>query len=110
MSSVCLAAMNLEMPGPGEVSHLRMVLLIVLGIIIITIPAVMVIIVAKLKARPPVRPGGTAQGTKELEETKGLQDQKEGSLGILPGGGGSPSSPGSGGNHASGAETGPPNA
>lgn len=92
MLSACLATMNLEMPGPNEISHMRVVLLIVLGVVILTIPVIMLMLIAKLKARPPVRPGSTAEGTKETEATQGPQAQKDGSPDILPGGSNPPKS------------------
>ena len=43
--------MNLEMPSAGEVDSLRTMLLIVLGVMIVTIPVVCLIVVAKVKAQ-----------------------------------------------------------
>lgn len=43
--------MNLEMPSPAETESLRKLLLAVLGVMIVTIPFVAVLVIAKLKAR-----------------------------------------------------------
>jgi hypothetical protein len=48
--------MNLEMPSPAETQHLRTLLLIVLGIMIVTIPVIALIVVAKVKALQCQRP------------------------------------------------------
>lgn len=54
--------MNLEMPTPAETEGLRKALLIVLGVMIVTIPVIGVLVVAKIKAnqrsreRPPASP------------------------------------------------------
>lgn len=66
--------MNLEMPSPAETGQLRTLLLVVLGIMIVTIPVIAIMVVAKVQAqrrqRPPGReatpdadpiPGGAAQ-------------------------------------------------
>ena len=43
--------MNLELPSPAEADSLRTILLIVLGVMILTIPVVCVIVVAKVTAQ-----------------------------------------------------------
>ncbi|RYD33279.1 MAG: hypothetical protein EOP86_13765 [Verrucomicrobiaceae bacterium] len=43
--------MNLEMPTPTETEGLRKALLIVLGVMIVTIPVIGILVVAKIKAR-----------------------------------------------------------
>lgn len=48
--------MNVEMPSPETTEHLRMLLLIVLGIMIVTIPVVALLVVAKVKAQQRQRP------------------------------------------------------
>ena len=54
--------MNLEMPSPAETDSLRTILLIVLGVMILTIPVVCVIVVAKVTAQRKQRPApGTTQ-------------------------------------------------
>ena len=58
--------MNLEMPSAAEAESLRKVLLVVLGVMIVTIPVVCLLVVAKVKAqrrRGPVRPeaGGSVE-------------------------------------------------
>jgi hypothetical protein len=115
-----LAAMNLEMPGPNEVGHLRIMLLIVLGVIIITIPVIMLMLLAKLKARPRVRPGGAVgEGTKTTEGTEGTKEPqalRDGSPDILSGSNPGQTTSGSGntsiGNtkDIASPEAGPPNA
>ncbi|MDB6134928.1 MAG: hypothetical protein JWM59_3171 [Verrucomicrobiales bacterium] len=57
--------MNLEMPTPAETEGLRKALLIVLGVMIVTIPVIAVLVVAKIKAnqrdrerRPAPPPAG----------------------------------------------------
>lgn len=84
-----LAAMNLEMPGPNEVGHLRIMLLIVLGVVILTIPVIMLMLLAKLKARPrpPTTPGSTGVPpvSSTPEDPQGPEAQKDGSPDILSG-------------------------
>ena len=48
--------MNLEMPSPAEADSLRTILLIVLGVMILTIPAVCVIVVSKVVAQRKQQP------------------------------------------------------
>jgi uncharacterized membrane protein YgcG len=49
--------MNLEMPSPAETDSLRTILLIVLGVMILTIPVVFVIVLAKVTAQRKQQPG-----------------------------------------------------
>ena len=68
--------MNLEMPTPGEAGQLRTILRIVLGVLIVTIPVIGLIVVAKMQAlrkqRPPQPPSGekpeTAAAVKPEQE------------------------------------------
>lgn len=48
--------MNLEMPSAAEADSLRTILLIVLGVMILTIPVICVIVVAKVTAQRKQRP------------------------------------------------------
>lgn len=43
--------MNLEMPSASDLSHLRTLLLIVLGVMIVTIPVVALLVIAKVRAQ-----------------------------------------------------------
>ncbi|MES2708232.1 MAG: hypothetical protein V4726_16685 [Verrucomicrobiota bacterium] len=56
--------MNLEMPTPAETESLRKLLLIVLGVMIVTIPVIGILVVAKIKARQRAyRPPGADRST-----------------------------------------------
>ncbi len=48
--------MNLEMPSPEQTESLRTLLLIVLGVMIVTIPVVCLLVIAKVKAQQRQRP------------------------------------------------------
>lgn len=50
--------MNLEMPSPAETGQLRTMLLVVLGIMIVTIPVIAIMVVAKVQAQRRQRPPG----------------------------------------------------
>lgn len=61
--------MNIELPSPAETEHIRTILLIVLGVMIVTIPMVALIVIAKVQAQrkrmgkgdpPSVPPGAGA--------------------------------------------------
>lgn len=54
--------MNLEMPSAGEVESLRTMLLIVLGVMIVSIPVVCLMVVAKVKAQRRARPKSAEEG------------------------------------------------
>lgn len=53
--------MNLEMPSPAETDSLRTILLIVLGVMILTIPVVFVIVLAKVTAQRKQQPGNVSR-------------------------------------------------
>lgn len=88
--------MNLEMPTPAETESLRKLLLIVLGVMIVTIPVIGILVIAKIKAKqrayrppgasdrstgvPPVSskndapsPSQKTEGTQETAGTQGAQ-------------------------------------
>lgn len=65
--------MNLEMPSPAETGQLRTLLLVVLGIMIVTIPVIAIMVVAKVQAQRRQRPPGAdtkpAAGSVPVEKT-----------------------------------------
>ena len=74
--------MNLEMPSAGEIQHLRTVLVIVLGIMVVTIPVVAILVIAKVRAQqrqgPPraKAPGKTIPPSNSTDEAApGSPDQ-----------------------------------
>ena len=60
--------MNLEMPSPAEADSLRTILLIVLGVLILTIPVVCVIVVAKVTAQRKQRPAPDKGGDRASQD------------------------------------------
>ena len=75
--------MNLEMPSAGEIQHLRTILVIVLGIMVVTIPVVAILVIAKVRAQqrqgsPPraKAPGKTIPPSNSTDEAaSGSPDQ-----------------------------------
>ena len=65
--------MNLEMPSPAEADSLRTILLIVLGAIILTIPVVCVIVVARVTAQRKQRLPQNKTDNRALHPAAGLK-------------------------------------
>ena len=64
--------MNLELPSPAEADSLRTILLIVLGVMILTIPVVCVIVVAKVTAQRKQRLPQNQGNNRTLHEAAGM--------------------------------------
>jgi heme/copper-type cytochrome/quinol oxidase subunit 2 len=72
--------MNLEMPTPTETEGLRKALLVVLGVMIVTIPVIGVLVVAKIKANQrnrERRPAPPPAGNTPNERTKAARSPDE---------------------------------
>lgn len=78
--------MNLEMPSPAEADHLRTILLIVLGVVILTIPMVMLIVLSKVMAQRKQNPPGKKSPATHPSST-GFQQDTGHSSSPLPGSG-----------------------
>ena len=65
--------MNLEMPSPAEADSLRTILLIVLGAIILTIPVVCMIVVARVTAQRKQRLPRNKTDNRALHPAAGLE-------------------------------------
>ena len=61
--------MNLEMPSAADTQQLRTLLLVVLGIMIITIPVIALIVVAKVQAQRRQRPSAKAGNPASPDES-----------------------------------------
>ena len=64
--------MSLEMPSPAEADSLRTILLIVLGVMILTIPVVCVIVVARVTAQRKQRPTPGRQRDRSSDHMGGV--------------------------------------
>ncbi|MES2470169.1 MAG: hypothetical protein V4675_22950 [Verrucomicrobiota bacterium] len=64
--------MNLEMPSPEQTESLRTLLLIVLGVMIVTIPVVCLLVIAKVKAQQRQRPVPGKEGRPAPHDTGGV--------------------------------------
>lgn len=64
--------MNLEMPSPEQTESLRTLLLIVLGVMIVTIPVVCLLVVAKVKAQQRQRPLPGKEVSSSSRDTGGV--------------------------------------
>ena len=64
--------MNLEMPSPEQTESLRTLLLIVLGVMIVTIPVVCLLVIAKVKAPQRQRPVPGKEGRPASHDTGGV--------------------------------------
>ena len=64
--------MNLEMPSPEQTESLRTLLLIVLGVMIVTIPVVCLLVIAKVKAQQRQRPLPGKEISSSFRDTGGV--------------------------------------
>lgn len=64
--------MNLEMPSPEQTESLRTLLLIVLGVMIVTIPVVCLLVIAKVKAQQRQRPVPGKEGRVASHDASGV--------------------------------------
>ena len=64
--------MNLEMPSPEQTESLRTLLLIVLGVMIVTIPVVCLLVIAKVKAQQRQRPVPGKEGRAASHDASGV--------------------------------------
>jgi hypothetical protein len=64
--------MNLEMPSPEQTESLRTLLLIALGVMIVTIPVVCLLVIAKVKAQQRQRPVPGKAGRPASHDTGGI--------------------------------------